>query len=129
LKGTKAQTGAVTLIQRFGSAANLNSHRHCLYLDGVYDITGETPVFHPVRSPSAEQVQTLLNTIIKRILKLLIRTGDLVEEQQRRFMAENPIDTDTAMTPLQSAACPYRIALGPPPGGAKSVDVTNRSQR
>jgi hypothetical protein len=28
LKGTKAQTGAVTLIQRFGSAANLNSHLH-----------------------------------------------------------------------------------------------------
>ena len=28
-------TGAVTLIQRFGSAANLNIHLHCLVLDGV----------------------------------------------------------------------------------------------
>ena len=28
--------GAVTLIQRFGSAANLNIHLHCLVLDGVY---------------------------------------------------------------------------------------------
>ena len=26
----------VTLIQRFGSAANLNIHLHCLVLDGVY---------------------------------------------------------------------------------------------
>ena len=29
-------SGAVTLIQRFGSAANLNIHLHCLVLDGVY---------------------------------------------------------------------------------------------
>ena len=27
--------GAVTLIQRFGSTANLNIHLHCLVLDGV----------------------------------------------------------------------------------------------
>ena len=132
----EAQTGAVTLIQRFGSAANLNIHLHCIYLDGVYDITGETPVFHPVHSPSAEQVQTLLNTIIKRIMKLLTRTGDLVEEQERLFMAENPIDTDTAMTPLQSAACTYRIALGPRAGQkvltlqtVPSIEVPSPSQR
>jgi ribosomal protein S27E len=33
---TTAQTGAVTLIQRFGSALNLNIHFHMLFLDGVY---------------------------------------------------------------------------------------------
>ena len=32
-----AQSGAVTLIQRFGSALNLNLHFHMLYLDGAYD--------------------------------------------------------------------------------------------
>ncbi len=31
-----AKTGAVTLIQRFGSALNLNVHFHMLFLDGVY---------------------------------------------------------------------------------------------
>ena len=31
-----ARTGAVTLIQRFGSALNLNIHFHMLFLDGVY---------------------------------------------------------------------------------------------
>ena len=36
LKHGGADTGAVTLIQRFGSAANLNIHLHCLVLDGVY---------------------------------------------------------------------------------------------
>jgi hypothetical protein len=32
----KAQSGAVTFIQRFGSALNLNLHLHSLMLDGVY---------------------------------------------------------------------------------------------
>ena len=31
-----AQTGGVTLIQRFGGALNLNIHFHMLFLDGVY---------------------------------------------------------------------------------------------
>jgi Putative transposase len=31
-----AHTGAVTVIQRFGSALNLNVHYHMLFLDGVY---------------------------------------------------------------------------------------------
>jgi hypothetical protein len=32
----EVQTGAVTLIQRFGSALNLNVHFHRPFLDGVY---------------------------------------------------------------------------------------------
>ena len=40
LQRAAADTGAVTLIQRFGSAANLNIHLHCLVLDGVYRRTG-----------------------------------------------------------------------------------------
>jgi Putative transposase len=36
LNRRQADTDAVTLIQRFGSAANLNIHLHCLVLDGVY---------------------------------------------------------------------------------------------
>ena len=53
LKRTEAATGAVTLIQRFGSAANLNIHLHCLVLDGVYRTTEGVPVFHAVRAPTA----------------------------------------------------------------------------
>ena len=36
-----AQCGVVTLIQRFGSALNLNVHFHMLWLDGVYDANVE----------------------------------------------------------------------------------------
>mgnify|MGYP001819257956 CR=1 FL=1 len=38
---TTAHTGAVTLIQRFGGALNLNIHFHMLFLDSVYvDVAG-----------------------------------------------------------------------------------------
>ena len=36
LKPDEGRGGAVTLIQRFGFAANLNIHLHYLILDGVY---------------------------------------------------------------------------------------------
>jgi hypothetical protein len=45
LKRCAADTGAVTLIQRFGSAANLNIHLHCLVLDGVYRSAGGEALF------------------------------------------------------------------------------------
>jgi len=38
------------LCQRFGSAANLNIHLHCLVLDGVYRTTEGLPVFHTVHA-------------------------------------------------------------------------------
>jgi hypothetical protein len=51
-----AQTGAVTLNQRFGSALNLNIHFHMLYLDGVYaeDNYGKTRLDekHPCSHPT-----------------------------------------------------------------------------
>ena len=115
LKCTEAQTGAVTLIQRFGSAANLNIHLHCIFLDGVYRMTDEGPVFQPARAPTTEQLHPLLNQIIKRTMKLLTRLGYLIEEEGMTYMAETD-DTDNAMSPLQSAACTYRIALGPRAG-------------
>jgi hypothetical protein len=69
LKRAQAATGAVTLIQRFGSAANLNIHLHCLVLDGVYHVSEDTTVLHPVRAPSAERLHILLHQIIKRVIE------------------------------------------------------------
>ena len=49
-----AHTGAVTLIQRFGSALNLNIHFHMLFLDGLYVTgTGHPLRFHWVKHPPA----------------------------------------------------------------------------
>ena len=111
LKRIEAQTGAITLIQRFGSAANLNIHLHCLVLDGVYRVQDGAAEFHSARSPTTEQLQRLLSQIIQRIMKALTRNGALIEEEGMSYLAE--METDAALSPLQSAACTYRIALGP----------------
>ena len=51
LKKPMAQTGAVTLIQRFGSALNLNIHFHMLFLDGVYTVLARSFLNWPALSP------------------------------------------------------------------------------
>ena len=74
---TEAHTGAVTLIQRFGSPANLNIDLHCLVLDGVYRSTAGVPVLHAVRAPTAEELHTLLARIIKRLMNRMYRDVQL----------------------------------------------------
>ena len=131
LKADEADSGAVTLIQRFGSAANLNIHLHCLVLDGVYrsGIDG-TPEFVEVPEPTDEALQTVLHKIITRMMKLLTRRGVLVEEEGSTYMADNDGDSDEARTlrPLQAAACTYRIAFGPR-AGQKVLTVQTSSRR
>ena len=114
LKRTDAHTGAVTLIQRFGSAANLNLHLHCLVLDGVYRLTEGEPVFQSACAPTAEQLHGLLDKIIVRVMRLLTRRGLLIEEHGEQTFAA--IEADPALSPLQWASCTYRIALGPRAG-------------
>ena len=53
IKHRQAQTGAVTLIQRFGSAVNLNIHLHGLFLDGVYRIDGTLKIIAAIVTPGA----------------------------------------------------------------------------
>ncbi len=62
-------------------------------------------VFHPVRAPTPAQLQALLTRLIKRLMRLLTRQGYLVEEQGMTYLADpNP---ESALTPLQAAACTY----------------------
>ena len=111
LKQNQAKTGAVTLIQRFGSAANLNIHLHCLVLDGVYRTTEGVPVFHPVPAPTAEQLQVLLTRIIKRLMKFLTRKGFLIEEQGMSYLADS--DPDPRSGPCGRRPAPTALPSGP----------------
>src|SRR5215831_5375718 len=111
---TRADTGAVTLIQRFGSAANLNIHLHCLVLDGVYLNRDGAAVFHEAAAPSSDELAAVLLKIITRTMQLLTHLGVLIEEPDRTYLAET--GTDGALRSLQAASCTYRIALGPRAG-------------
>ena len=69
-----ARTGAVILIQRFGSALNLNIHFHMLFLDGVYiDGPDGAARFRWVRAPTTEELTKLSHTIAHRVGRFLER--------------------------------------------------------
>jgi len=76
-KADEADSGAVTLIQRFGSAANLNIHLHRLVLDGVYRRTNGEPVFDQADFPTDEELQALLHRIIARLKRV---SGDEADD-------------------------------------------------
>ncbi len=119
LKADEAHGGAVSLIQRFGSAANLNIHMHCLVLDGVYRVSGDgVPAFVEVAAPTDDELRALLQRLITRLMKLLTRRGVLVEDMGQTYLAEPDVYGDEARTlrPLQAAAVTYRIAFGPRAG-------------
>jgi len=63
-----AQTGAITLIQRFGSARNLNVHFHMLFLDGVYVERRDGSLrFRWVNAPSGTELTRLTQTLARLI--------------------------------------------------------------
>ena len=59
-------------------------------------------------------------------MKLLTRTGHLIEEQRMSYLAD--IDADNLLRPLQAASCTYRIALGPR-AGQKVLSLQTISRR
>ncbi|MFM8766626.1 MAG: transposase zinc-binding domain-containing protein, partial [Rubrivivax sp.] len=118
-KAEEGHGGAVTLIQRFGSAANLNIHLHCLVLDGVYRCGADgSPAFIEADAPTDDELHALLQTVIARLMKMLTRRGVLVEDMGQTYLAEPDADGEESRTlrPLQAAAITYRIAFGPRAG-------------
>lgn len=112
-----AKTGAVTLIQRFGSALNLNIHFHMLFLDGVYEVdsSGATAKFHPIATPTSVEMNNLLHRISERIARLLEREGYLERDAQDGSLLLDGFDDDV-IKELQGSSITYRIAVGPQQG-------------
>ncbi len=65
------KTGAITVVQRFGGALNLNVHFHTIYIDGVYyeNDHGDEAFFEII--PSHEEVIQLNGTLKKSLTRLL----------------------------------------------------------
>jgi hypothetical protein len=63
------ECGAVSFVQRFGSALNLNPHLHVLVLDGVYaPVEPDGPLlFHRLPDPTDAEIGKLLTTLRKRL--------------------------------------------------------------
>ena len=108
-----ARTGAVTLIQRFGSALNLNVHLHMLFLDGAYTFSGSRPTFHRARRAVGEELNQLLDTLSRRIVRVLERRGLLIADPEHPYLDLEP---GSSLDHLQAASINYCIAIGPHAG-------------
>lgn len=116
LDKSTAQTGAVTLIQRFGSALNLNVHFHMLFIDGVYQEKHNGQLrFHRVSAATNSELNTLVATISQRVAGHLERQGLLVRDDESSYLTLD-LQDDDAMRQLQGHSITYRIAVGPQQG-------------
>jgi hypothetical protein len=82
----RAHGGAVTFVQRFGGALNLNVHFHTLALDGAYRRSADDRAlrFHPVPPPTDEDLEQILSRVVRGIARLIERRG-LGDEPDRLF--------------------------------------------
>jgi hypothetical protein len=117
---TTAKPGAVTLIQRFGSALNLNIHFHMLFLDGVYiePAHGNKVRFRRVKAPNRDELTKLTHTIAHRVGRYLVRRGLLEHDTGNIYLTPEAMDTsdEDPSNQLLGSSITYRIALGPQQG-------------
>jgi hypothetical protein len=112
-----ARTGAVTLIQRFGSA--LNPHLHMLFLDGAYSFSGQRPTFHRARRLPPDELLKLLDSLSRRIVRLLERRGLLIADSEHPAL---DLEAGSPLDQIQAASLHYRIAFGPHAGRKARAD-------
>ena len=108
------QTGSITVVQRFGSALNLNLHFHSLVLDGVYAEDPKTGRLR-LRRWTTEDVEGLVVRIAERAEAWLARqglgsAGDGGDERGE----------DDALSLIQSASAAVRSAAS---GGRRARRV------
>ena len=111
----QARCGAVSFVQRFGDALNLNPHFHTNALDGIYIVNEQGKiVFRPVAPPSDEEVARIAGKVCHRVGRLL--------ERRSLGPQADPEEIDTLqrsqplLAELYGASVAGRIALGPHAG-------------
>lgn len=103
-KGGKS--GAVTAIQRFGSALNLNLHFHVASLDGVFDRGADGALHFFQATPTTEDVERLVEDIARAAEAWLAKQGYAGRDE------DNVEDEDDAQGVLQMASLNGVVALG-----------------
>ncbi len=111
----RSQCGAVTFVQRFGDALNLNLHFHSLVLDGVYAPGPEGQMrFHPLPPPDDAEVARVAGRVARGIARRLEKEGlgpEADPAEADPLAAEEPLLAD-----LYAASIQGRVATGPRAG-------------
>jgi hypothetical protein len=113
-KNKKLQTGAVTLIQRFGGHVNLNIHFHMLHVQGAWEISADktAATFHAADNPTGQELLASIDKIAAGTIKIL-KKMKLIEQSPDgiNVVSENSDKEDT-LSNIQAASTANKIALG-----------------
>jgi hypothetical protein len=111
--GAVPHPGAITYVQRFGGAINLNIHFHILFLEGVYVEKDGGVEFCEV-AISHEDVEATIRRIQSRVIRLLCRRGLLSESEDEASQTQVESDTDQSsiIDACQGASAQSLIAMG-----------------
>lgn len=107
--------GGVAMVQRFGAALNLNVHVHALVLDGVFTRgPSARPVFRETARISDADVEAVLHTVARRIVRVLGRRGYGVDADG--FALDGWAEEVPALAGMGAASVLGRAASGPRAG-------------
>ena len=84
-----------------------------LFLDGAYTVRGRCAALHRARGPSDAELTQLLETLSRRIVRLLERRGLLIADPECPAL---DLEAGSCLDQLQAASVNYRIAIGPHAG-------------
>jgi hypothetical protein len=102
------RSGAVTAMQRFGSALNFNLHFHIVHLDGVFDRRPDGRLGFTAARPDTVDVEVLVVDISRACERWLRRHGGVVDDEDVGPSATE----DDVQAQLQLASQASRVALG-----------------
>ena len=103
----RGRSGAVTVVQRFGSALNLNLHFHVVHLDGVFDRGADGALHFFGAAPSNADVEDLVVEVALACERWLSRRGFGGDDE------DAPADDDDdAQGVLQLASLSGTVATG-----------------
>ncbi len=108
-----AGCGSATFVQRFGSSLNLNPHVHVLMLDGVYVHGDEAPVFVAAPPLSDQDVQQIVQTSARRIIRLCTRRGLLDDTVADPLADEEPVLAALTAASVRGGSSPTGVRTAP----------------
>lgn len=100
----RLRCGAASLTHRVGTALNLDTHLHGLFLDGAYAVDGDQVTFHPLTDPPDAATVRRIAGRVRRLLSTAL--GPPVPRRQ-------PSPEQREIEGLREAAVRHRDVAGP----------------
>jgi len=113
-----AETGAISVVQRFGGSLNLHCHIHSVAVDGVYCRDEHVQArFQLVRAPTKADIENVARETSRRVVKML----------RRRGLVRDDDEDDPGAEPDEAIDGCRRASLGR--GRFERLDRRGRSQQ